>query len=104
MAVEERPHRVDSIVVRIGRAVGQILMSVDGDPLFIWRAAYTIIGGNVVRVTVVGRDPVGCRRRAMRMNRNGDDLGWDGRVRLLGRANCEVVRAILVVEELVGQD
>src|SRR6266516_2156243 len=40
----------------------------------------------------------------MRMNRSGDDLGWNNRVRLLGGADRDIVRAILVVEELVGQN
>src|SRR5205814_9013990 len=83
----------------------QILVGVDGDRLFIWLAPDTIIGGNVIRVTFLGRrDPVGRCGCALWMNRNGDDLSWDGRVRLLGRADREVVRAILVVEVLVGQD
>src|SRR5205085_634100 len=61
-------------------------------------------GGNVIRVALVGRVPVGCRRRALWAYRNGDDLGWNNRVRLLGRADRNVVRAILVVEKLVSQD
>ena len=36
--------------------------------------------------------------------RDGNDLGRHNRVRLLRGAHREIVRAILVVEELVGQD
>jgi len=61
-------------------------------------------GASKLFVAFVGRYPVSRSRRTMWMYRDGDDLGRDNRIRLLGGANREVVRAILVIEELVGQD
>src|SRR5260221_6732088 len=78
-------------------------MGVDRDPLLIWLVTNAIIGSDVIRMTRVGCDPIGRSRRAMRVYRDGDDLSRDGWVRLLGGADREVVRAIAVVEELVGQ-
>ncbi len=56
-AGEDDPHRVDAVVEGAGR------IRVDSDPLLVRLTAHTIIGGDVVRVAVVGRDPIAYRCR-----------------------------------------
>ncbi len=97
-AGEDDPHRVDAVVEGAGR------ICVDGDPLLVRLTTLAIVEGDVVRMAIVGRDPVRRSRRAMRAYCNRDDLGWVSRVRLPVRIDLEVMGSIGVVEELVGQD
>src|SRR5207247_2768298 len=79
-------------------------ISVDSDPLLVRLTALAIVGGDVVRLAVVGRDPVTRPCRSVLVHRNRDHLAWLGRVGLPVRIDLEVMGPVGVVEKLVGQD
>src|SRR5438128_3884517 len=78
-------------------------VGVDGDPLLVRLEAFRVVRCDEIRMAIVGGYPLGGGERPVRPDRYRDHLRWDRGVGLLVLVDLEVVGAVRVVIELIGQ-